>query len=129
APDLPGAARAPPVPAAREGGVRRRQRGKPGLREGLAPGRGPAESALSELAVPAQALAAEARLLAQPVSIETGSATHHGGIEDRITLAPLAARRLAEQVELGERLAAVGFVGSAQALHLRGPPRLRGGAD
>ena len=37
---------------------------------------------------------------------------------------PLAARRLAEQVELGERLAAIGFVVAAQAVELR----LGGGA-
>jgi histidine ammonia-lyase len=39
-------------------------------------------------------------------------------------MAPLAARRLAEMVSLGERLAATGFTVAAQALDLRQPPRL-----
>jgi histidine ammonia-lyase len=95
-----------------------------GLPDGLAPSQGLAETALSELAVPAQAVTAETRLLAQPVSVETGSATHHGGIEDRITLAPLSARRLAEQVELGERLVAIGLAVAAHAVDLRGRPQL-----
>ena len=34
-------------------------------------------------------------------------------------MTPLAARRVAEQVELGERLAAIGFVVAAQAVELR----------
>jgi histidine ammonia-lyase len=95
-----------------------------GLPEGLAAEAGLAESGLSEFGVPAQALAVEAKLLAQPVSIETGSTAHHEGIEDRITLAPLAARRLAQMVELGERLAAIELVVAAQAIDLRGRPRL-----
>jgi histidine ammonia-lyase len=98
-----------------------------GLPDGLAPRSGLADSALSELAVPAQSLAAEARLLAQPVSFELGSATHHGGIEDRATLAPLGARRLAEMVSLGERLVAIELVVAAQAIDLRGRPALGAG--
>ena len=85
---------------------------------------GLAESGYSEFGVPLQALAAEAKLLAQPVSIETGSTTHHEGIEDRITLAPLSARRLAQLVELGERLGAIELAVAAQAIHLRGSPTL-----
>ena len=85
---------------------------------------GLAESGLSEFGVPVQALAAEAKLLAQPVSIETGSTSHHEGLEDRITLAPLGARRLAEMVELGERVAAIELVVAAQAIDLRGRPQL-----
>ena len=95
-----------------------------GLPEGLAAEAGLAESGLSEFGVPVQALAVEAKLLAQPVSIETGSTSHHEGIEDRITLAPLAARRLAQMVELGERLAAIELVVAAQAIDLRGRPKL-----
>ena len=98
-----------------------------GLPEGLAAEAGLAESGLSEFGVPAQALAAEARLLTQPVSAETASTSHHEGIEDRITLAPLSARRLAEQVALGERLAAIELVVAAQAIDLRGRPRLGAG--
>ena len=85
---------------------------------------GLASDSLSEFGVPAQAFAAEARLLAQPVSFELVSTTHPEGIEDRMTMAPLAARRLAEMVELGERVVAVGLVIAAQAIDLRGRPRL-----
>src|SRR5207248_1693453 len=95
-----------------------------GLPEGLAAEQGLAESGLSEFGVPVQAFAAEACLLAQPVSIETVSTTQHEGIEDRMTLAPLGARRLGQMVELGERLAAVELVVAAQALDLRNRPQL-----
>jgi histidine ammonia-lyase len=115
---------APVLTAASERTVKLLQAPVTGLPEGLAAEAGLAESGLSELGVPAQALAAEAKLLAQPVSIETASTSHHEGIEDRITLAPLAARRLAEQVALGERLAAVELVVAAQAIDLRGRPPL-----
>jgi histidine ammonia-lyase len=95
-----------------------------GLPDGLAPRQGLAENSLGEFGVVAQALTAEARLLAQPVSFEVISSTHAEGIEDRITMAPLAARRLAEMVELGERFAAVGFTVVAQAIELRDPPAM-----
>ena len=118
---------APTLSAACERTVKLLQASLTGLPDGLAPTPGRAESALSELAVPAQAFAAEARLLARPVSVETGSATHHGGIEDRISLAPLSARWLAEQVGLGERLLAIELAVSAQAIDLRGRPQLGAG--
>jgi histidine ammonia-lyase len=95
-----------------------------GLPDGLAPQQGMAENSLGEFGVVAQALTAEARLLAQPVSFELVTSTHAEGIEDRITMAPLAARRVSEMVGLGERLAAVGFTVAAQALDLRNAPRL-----
>jgi histidine ammonia-lyase len=95
-----------------------------GLPDGLAPRQGLVENSLSEFSVTAQALTAEARLLAQPVSFELVSSTQAEGIEDRIALAPLAARRLGEMVELGERLLAVGLVVAAQAVDLRRPPAL-----
>jgi histidine ammonia-lyase len=98
-----------------------------GMPEGLAAESGLAESALSEFGVPVQALAAEARLLAQPVSFETVSTSHHEGIEDRFTLAPLAARRLAEMVSLGARVAAIELVVAAQGIDLRGRPELGAG--
>ena len=75
--------------------------------------------------MPVQAFAAEASLLAQPVSIETVSTSQHEGIEDRMTLAPLGARRLAQMVELGERVASVELVVAAQAVDLRGRPQAR----
>jgi histidine ammonia-lyase len=95
-----------------------------GLPDGLAPRQGMAENSLGELGVTAQALTAEARLLAQPVSYEVVTSTHAEGIEDRITMAPLAARRLADMVDLGEQLAAIGFTIAAQALDLRRPAAL-----
>jgi histidine ammonia-lyase len=115
---------APVLTSASERAVKLLQSPLTGLPEGLAAESGLAESGLSEFGVPLQALAAEAKLLAQPVSVETGSTSHHEGIEDRITLAPLAARRLAQQVELGERLLAIELTIAAQAVDLRGTPRL-----
>jgi histidine ammonia-lyase len=115
---------APMLTSASERTVKLLQAPVTGLPEGLAAEAGLAESGLSEFGVPAQALAVEAKLLAQPVSIETGSTSHHEGIEDRITLAPLAARRLAQMVELGERLAAIELVVAAQAIDLRRRPQL-----
>jgi histidine ammonia-lyase len=118
---------APVLTSAAERAVKLLQKPMTGLPEGLAAESGLAESGLSEFGVPVQAFAAEARLLVQPVSVETGSPSHHEGIEDRITLAPLGARRLAQMVELGERLAAVELVVAAQAVDLRGRPQLGAG--
>ena len=98
-----------------------------GLPDGLAPRQGLAENSLGELGVTAQGLTAEARLLAHPVSFETVSSTHAEGIEDRMTMAPLAARRLGEMVELGEALVAIELVIGCQAADLRRPGRLGAG--
>lgn len=89
-----------------------------GLPDGLAarPGH---DDGLAEFGNAGQALTAEARLLAQPVSFELASTTQAEGIEDRMTMAPLAARRLAEMVELGERIVAIELVVAAQAIDLR----------
>jgi histidine ammonia-lyase len=95
-----------------------------GLPDGLAPRQGLAENSLGEHGVTAQGLTAEARLLAQPVSYELVTTTHAEGIEDRMTMAPLAARRLAEMVSLGESVVAIEFVIAAQAVDLRRPERL-----
>lgn len=95
-----------------------------GLPDGLAPRQGLAENSLGEHGVTAQALTAEARLLAQPVSYELVTTTHAEGIEDRMTMAPLAARRLAEMVELAESVVAIELVIAAQAVDLRRPSRL-----
>ncbi len=118
---------APALTSAGERAVKLLQAPLSGLPEGLAARAGLAEDALSQLGVAALALTAEARLLAQPVSFELAGTTLHEGIEDRITMAPLAARRLAEMVELGERLGAVELVVAAQAVDLRGRPRLGAG--
>jgi histidine ammonia-lyase len=99
-----------------------------GLPDGLAarPGH---EDGLAEFGNAGLALTAEARLLAQPVSFELASTTQAEGIEDRMTMAPLAARRVAEMVELGERIVAVELVVAAQAVDLRRPAALGRGTQ
>jgi histidine ammonia-lyase len=114
----------PVLTSASERAIKLLQSPVTGLPEGLAAEPGLAETAYSEFALPLQAIAAEAKLLAQPVSTETASTSHHEGIEDRVTLAPLSARRLAQLVELGERLGAIELVVAAQAIDLRGRPAL-----
>jgi histidine ammonia-lyase len=110
---------APALTAANERVLKLLQAPLSGLTDGLAAAGFEHESALSEFAWTAQELAVEGRLLAQPVSVEAPSATQAEGIEDRGTFAPLAARRLAEQVEVGERLVAVAFTVASQAVELR----------
>jgi len=68
----------------------------------------------------AASLAAEARLLAQPVTLEQPTSGLAEGIEDRITMAPTGARRLYEMAGMANRLAAVELTCAAQALDLRG---------
>jgi histidine ammonia-lyase len=97
-----------------------------GLPTGLTPIPGTTEAGLTYLSLAAQSLAVEARLLAQPVSFELISTSHAEGIEDRTTMAPLAARRVAEMVELGERIVAIELAVGAQATDLRGLRRGRG---
>jgi histidine ammonia-lyase len=95
-----------------------------GLTDGLVPERDLHEDGLAELGNASHALTVEARLLAQPVSFELASTTQAEGIEDRATMAPLAARRLAEMVELGERVVTIELVVAAQAVDLRDGHRL-----
>jgi histidine ammonia-lyase len=118
---------APALTSAAERALKLLQAPLTGLPEGLGARPGLAEPALSELGHAVQGLAAEARLLAQPVSFELASTTQHEGIEDRTTMAPLGARRLAEMVDLGARVAAVELTIAAQAIDLRGRPRLGAG--
>ena len=91
-----------------------------GLPTGLTPRPDTAEAGLTYLSLAAQSLAVESRLLAQPVSFELVSTSHAEGIEDRTTSAPLAARRLAQQVALGERIAAIELAAATQAIEVRG---------
>lgn len=100
------------------------QRPATGLPDGLAAEDGISEDGLAELGNAGQALTVEARLLAQPVSFELASTTQAEGIEDRMTMAPLAARRVAEMVALGERIVALELVVAAQAVELRSGHRL-----
>jgi len=105
------------------------QRPATGLPDGLAAEDGLSEDGLAELGNAGHALTVEARLLAQPVSFELASTTQAEGIEDRMTMAPLAARRLAEMVALGERIVAMELVVAAQAVELREGHRLGRGTQ
>ena len=118
---------APALTSANERLMKLLQRPFSGLTDGLAARSGLHEDGLAELGNAGHALTAEARLLAQPVSFELASTTQAEGIEDRMTLAPLAARRLAEMVELGERIVTIELVVAAQAVELRDPPALGAG--
>jgi histidine ammonia-lyase len=95
-----------------------------GLPTGLAASGDADDAGLAYLGIAVQALAAEARLLAAPVSFELVSTAHAEGIEDRTTMAPLAARRTADMIGLGHRIAAVELTVAAQAVELRGTKRL-----
>lgn len=119
---------APVITSAAERAVKLLQAPLTGLPEGLGARPALAESALSEFGIAAQAFAAEARLLAQPVSFESVSTTQAEGIEDRMTMAPLAARRLEAMVELGARVVSIELLLAAQACDLRGA-RLGVGTD
>jgi histidine ammonia-lyase len=122
--DLARIALAPALTAADERAMKLLQRPLTGLPGGLAAREGLAAGGLGAVSWSAHALTAEARLLAAPVSFELATTTPEEGIADRVTMAPLAARRLAEQVSLGHRILAIGLLCSAQALDLRRPPRL-----
>jgi histidine ammonia-lyase len=91
-----------------------------GLPDGLRVREDDPDDALAIVGHGAAALAAEVRLLAAPVSIELPTSGLAGGIEDRVTMTPLAARRLDTMGALALRLAAVELVCAAQAVDLRG---------
>ncbi len=110
---------APAIVSAAERCVKLLQATSSGLPAGLSAAPEEADDALAELAVAAQSLAVEARLCAQPVSSELVSTSKAEGIEDRTSMAPLSARRLAEMAALGSRLVAVELVVACQAVDLR----------
>jgi len=114
---------APGLTAAAERAMKLLQPPFSGLPGGLSSKEGLGFGGLGAISWSTQALVAEARLLAVPVSFELAT-TPEEGIADRITMAPLAARRLAEQVGLGHRILAVCLLCAAQALDLRRPARL-----
>jgi histidine ammonia-lyase len=120
--DLVRIALAPALTSAGERVVKLLERPWSGLPTGLTveSAAGGGDAGLGYLGIAVQSIVAEARLLAQPVSFEMASSTHAEGIEDRATMAPLAARRLAEMVALGERAVAVELATSGQAADLRG---------
>jgi histidine ammonia-lyase len=110
---------APVVTSANERAVKLLQAPYSGLPAGLAASAGSPDDALAELAVAGQAITVEARTLAHPVSYELASSVKGDGIEDRATMAPLSARRLADMISLCARVAAIEFVVAAQAIDLR----------
>jgi histidine ammonia-lyase len=112
---------APVVTSANERAVKLLQAPFSGLAAGLAAVPDSPDDALSELATSGQAITIEARTLAHPVSYELASSVKGEGIEDRATMAPLSARRLADMVQLCARVAAIELVVAAQALDLRSP--------
>ena len=112
---------APVVTSANERAVKLLQAPYSGLPAGLAALSGSPDDALAELATSGQAITVEARTLAHPVSYELASSVKGEGIEDRATMAPLSARRLADMVQLCARVAAIEFVVAAQAIDLRAP--------
>jgi len=122
--DLARIALAPVVTSAAERTVKLLQSPLSGLPAGLAAEPDTGEDALAEFAVAAQAIAAEARTLAHPVSFELVSSSKADGIEDRMTMAPLSARRLAEMADLAARVVALELLVAAQAVDLRRPTRL-----
>jgi histidine ammonia-lyase len=115
---------APALTAVSERALKLLQRPLSGLPGGLSSQEGLHAGGLGSISWSAHALTAEARLLAAPVSFELATTTPEEGIADRITMAPLAARRLAEQVEFGHRILAIDLLCAAQAVDLRGPPTL-----
>jgi histidine ammonia-lyase len=110
---------APVLTSATERTVKLLQAPVSGLPAGLAASPQTGEDALAEFAVASQALTAEARSLAHPVSFEVVSSMKAEGIEDRMTMAPLSAKRLAETVFIGSRVLAIELTVAAQAVELR----------
>jgi histidine ammonia-lyase len=115
---------APVLTSAAERTVKLLQSPLSGLPVGLAAEPDTGEDALAEFAGAAQGIAAEARMLAQPVSFEVVSSIKAEGIEDRMTMAPLSARRLADMTDLAARVVALELFVAAQAIDLRRLPRL-----
>jgi histidine ammonia-lyase len=122
--DLARIALAPVLTSAAERTVKLLQSPLSGLPAGLAAEPDTGEDALAEFAGASQAIAAEARTLAHPVSFELVSSSKAEGIEDRTTMAPLSARRLAEMAGLGARVVALELLVAAQAIDVRRPARL-----
>jgi histidine ammonia-lyase len=115
---------APVVTSANERAVKLLQAPFSGLPAGLSALAATPDDALSELAISGQAITMEARSLAHPVSYELASSVKGEGIEDRATMAPLSARRLADMAALCARVVAIELVVAAQAVDLRATGQL-----
>lgn len=95
-----------------------------GLPTGLAPQDGPT-GGLRPLGRSFAALAAEARFLANPVSLDYRGQLAEG-VEDHASMAPLAVRATSQLVGLMHRLLAIELVVAAQGVDLRGGPERLG---
>lgn len=115
---------APVVTSACERLVKLMQAPASGLSQGLSSRGDFATTTFPQYSYVAAALTGEVRSLAAPVSYDVVTTSIAEGIEDRITLAPLAARRLVEMVQLGSRVAAIELAVAAQAIRLRGSEAL-----
>ena len=95
-----------------------------GLPTGLAARDG--EEGLRPLGYASASLAAEARVLANPVSLEYRGQIAEG-IEDHASMAPLGVRKAEELVAVARRMAALELTVATRAVDLRGRPRLGAG--
>ena len=95
-----------------------------GLPTGLAARDG--DEGLRPLGYTSASLAAEARVLANPVSLDYRGQIAEG-IEDHASMAPLGVRKTEELVEIARRIAALELTVAARAVELRGRPRLGAG--
>jgi histidine ammonia-lyase len=118
--DLLRIALAPALTASVERAIKLLESPWSGLPTGLLRGDGTPDAGLNELGIAAASLAAEARLLAQPVSFELPSTSLAEGIEDRMTQAPLGIRRLNEMMDLTARILAIELTVAGQAVEHRG---------
>ena len=97
-----------------------------GLPTGLAARDG--DEGLRPLGYTSASLAAEARVLANPVSMDYRRQIAEG-VEDHASMAPLGVRKTEEMVSIARRIAALELTVAARALELRGRPRLGTGTQ
>jgi histidine ammonia-lyase len=95
-----------------------------GLPTGLAARDG--DEGLRPLGYTSASLAAEARVLANPVSLEYRGQIAEG-IEDHASMAPLGVRKTEDLVGVARRMAALELTVATRAVDLRGRPRLGAG--
>ncbi|CAM9614397.1 unnamed protein product [Ectocarpus fasciculatus] len=110
---------APCLTSQTERSIKMLQASETGLTDGLEPVGDTGGHGLSEIAWPLQSMTTEAKLLVQPVSVEVGSSSQAEGIEDRMTMASLSARKLLEMTTLGFRCCSISAVIASQAVELR----------
>jgi histidine ammonia-lyase len=93
-----------------------------GLATGLAlPGARPESVGIAMLGIAAESLASDARAFGHPVSYDVVSTSEAEGIEDRMTMLPLGARLLADQIDRARRVLAIELAVATRALVLRRP--------